>query len=642
LIFCIRCVDTFESIDVLVDNLDTMVKLFRIVYDVFSLGIRRRRRHAHYLTVYQSRVETLIKELQTVKNTTVFTVKKLVDETDHYQSLIDSYETQLKELNLSHVTTNSSLLTIKSQLNQRTSSWTEAKNKLTAKQVEFTKIKGELTQAKNEEHDHEAHAKILADLEEKSKKQLERLQALEAQGHLHLEEIKQKEIIERQQLEDISTDLNNRKGQVEEAKGILNIRSEELKKQEDVYNSHQNSYNQKQTDLRTTKTNLDKVTVIHTQKLTEYEQTNLRLKTIVTEKEQLKFQTTAQKQEHDELEKKALAYEDDLAVVTGAKRALAITYNETLTHVKEVHDKLVEVQTGITSKRNDLVTANTDHTKLFEELGELKAKYAKLNQSEHDHELHAAQLAEKVLKQGAELEALKAEEEKEKQEIESLKILLAELNEKITGSRSQLEFHEKEVTEKVGLHKTARDTHEVKHNKLEEIKAAHTKIKTVHLDAQSKHQQLQKKIAQLELKLAGLNKDDANTETKLQALAALEAEERTVIEKSLANISDFEAQVTAAKEELQSVYPKISEKEKEIIQHRETHTQVVTEYKTKIEEVSTKIVQHDSILGQLYSLVEHGKSILREAKKAISAKAKGGEHHHHVVVIEYSTSSSSD
>jgi len=40
--------------------------------------------------------------------------------------------------------------------------------------------------------------------------------------------------------------------------------------------------------------------------------------------------------------------------------------------------------------------------------------------------------------------------------------------------------------------------------------------------------------------------------------------------------------------------------------------------------------------------VDHGKSVLKEAKKAVSAKAKGGEHHHHVVVIEYSTSSSSD
>jgi chromosome segregation ATPase len=393
--------------------------------------------------------------------------------------------------------------------------------------------------------------------------------------------------------------------------------------------------------LKTAKTNLEKVSVTHTQKLSEYEQTNLRLKTIVTEKEQLKFQTTAQKQEHEELEKKALAYEDDLAVVTGAKRALAITYNETLTHVKEVHDKLVEVQTGITSKRNDLATANTDHTKLFKELGELKVKYAALNQSEHDHELHAAQLAEKVLKEAAELETLKAEEEKEKQEIENLKTLLAELNEKISGSKGQLESHKKEVEEKVGLHKVARDTHEVKHNKLTEIKSAHTKVKTTHLDAQSKHQQLQKKIAQLELKLAGLNKDDENTESKLQALAALEAEERAVIEKSLASISELEAQVNAAKEELQSVYVKITEKDNEIIQHRESHKTVVTEYKTKIEEVSTKISQHDSILGQLYSLVEHGKSILREAKKAVSAKAKGGEHHHHVVVIEYSTSSSS-
>jgi chromosome segregation ATPase len=270
----------------------------------------------------------------------------------------------------------------------------------------------------------------------------------------------------------------------------------------------------------------------------------------------------------------------------------------------------------------------------------LKAKFASLNQSEHDHELHAAQLAEKVIKEAAELETLKAEEEKERQEIENLKAVLAELNEKISGSKSQLESHQKEVSEKVGLHKVARDTHEVKHNKLTEVKSAHSKIKTTHLDAQSKHQALQKKIVQLELKLAGLNKDSENTDAKLQALAALEAEERAVIEKSLASIADYEAQVAAAKEELQSVYLKISEKENEIIQHRESHKTVVTEYKTKIEEVSTKIAQHDSILGQLYSLVDHGKSVLKGAKAALTGK--GGAHHHHVVVIEYSTSSSSD
>jgi len=247
---------------------------------------------------------------------------------------------------------------------------------------------------------------------------------------------------------------------------------------------------------------------------------------------------------------------------------------------------------------------------------------------------------EREAKERAELEAIKAVEEKERAEIEGLKAELVDLKAKIEISSNLVITHKSEVDEKLGLVKVARDTHETKQVKLGDTKQAHNKLKTTHLDAQSKHQALQKKIAQLELKLAGLNKDDTNTEAKFAALAAIEAEERKIIEKSLQDIIGLEGQINAARTELQGFYIKIAEKEKEIVQHQESHKAVVAGYKVKIEEISVQITTKQGILGQLSALVEHGKAKLKEVKAALSDKKKG--HHHHVAVIEYSTSSGDD
>jgi len=439
-------------------------------------------------------------------------------------------------------------------------------------------------------------------------------------------------------LDDVTTDFNNRKGQVEEAKGILVIRAEELVKQQGVYNSHQATYQQKETDLKIAKDRYSQVTQDHTQKTSEYQTASLKLKNIVSEKADLKLKTDSQKQEHDELEKKALNLEDDLAVVTGAKRALALTYNETLGHVQEVHDKLVKVQNDITTRNQDLATATSDQTKLFRELTELKARYASLSQSEHDHEAHAAQLAEKEAKEKQELEKLKAEEEKERAEIDALKVVLTELREKVETASKFVVSHREEVDQKVGLVKVARDTHETKHGKLIDTKQAHSKLKTTHLDAESKHQALQKKITQLELKLSALNKDDANTEVKLAALAALEAEERATIEKSKQSIVEMEGQVAAAKAELQDLFLQITVEDKRIIEHKETHKAVIAQYKEKIVGVTAEVSKKHGLLGQLQALVDHGKAKIKEVKHALIAKKSPG-HHHHVAVIEYSTSS---
>jgi len=248
-------------------------------------------------------------------------------------------------------------------------------------------------------------------------------------------------------------------------------------------------------------------------------------------------------------------------------------------------------------------------------------------------------LAEKEAKERAELELLKAAEEKERAEIDALKGVLIELKEKIEASANFVISHKAEVDEKLGLVKIARDTHEIKHVKLADTKQAHTKLKTTHLDAQSKHQALQKKITQLELKLAGLNKDDANTETKLAALAALEAEERATIEKSLQSIGELEGQVAAAKAELQDLFLKIAEKDRAIVEQKESHKAAIAGYKVKIDEVSAQISTKHGILGQLQALVDHGKAKIKEVKHALAAKKSG---HHHVAVIEYSTSSGDD
>jgi len=270
----------------------------------------------------------------------------------------------------------------------------------------------------------------------------------------------------------------------------------------------------------------------------------------------------------------------------------------------------------------------------------LKARHASLTQSEHNHEEAATQLAEKEAKERAELEQLKAEEAKERAEIDALRVVLIELKEKIEASANFVISHKAEVDQKVGLVKVARDTHETKHVKLADTKQAHTKLKTTHLDAQSKHQAIQKKITQLELKLAGLNKDDANTEVKLAALAALEAEERATIEKSLKSIAELEGQVAAAKAELQDLFIKIAEKDRNIVEHKETHKAVIAGYKVKIEEVSAQISTKQGFLGQLQALVDHGKAKIKEVKHALAAKKSG--QHHHVAVIEYSTPGSDD
>jgi len=317
---------------------------------------------------------------------------------------------------------------------------------------------------------------------------------------------------------------------------------------------------------------------------------------------------------------------------------LVVTYNETLVHVKEVHDKVVKVQNDIASKREDLVTANTDHTKLFRELNDLRAKHAALTQAENDTTAGAAQLAEKEAKEKAELEALKAEEEKEKAEIEALKVELAEVQAKIESVSTTVVTYKTDVDKLVEGVKVARDTHGVKQVKLSDSKVAHNKLKTYHVDALSKHQSLQKRIAQLELKVAHLNKEEGNTEAKLNALAALEAEEKNLIDKSQLDITELEGQVATSRGELQNIFQQISVKEKEIEDHKVSHKTVTAEYQTKIGGVVAQISSKDSILGQLKALIDHSKSMIKETLNIVAAKKAGTQHHHHTVVIEYSTS----
>jgi len=364
----------------------------------------------------------------------------------------------------------------------------------------------------------------------------------------------------------------------------------------------------------------------------------LKLKTIATEKEDLRHKNTLQQQEHDEVEKRTKTLEEELAVVTASKRALVVTYNETLVHVKEVNDKVVKVQNDIASKRNDLVTANTDHTKLFRELNDLRAKHAALTQAEHDHAAGAAQLAEKEAKEKAELEALRVEEEKERAEIEALKIELAEVQTRIESASSTLVTYKTDVDKLFDGVKVARDTHGGKVVKLSDSKVAHNKLKTYHSDALSKHQSLQKRIAQLEVKLAHLNKEEGNTEAKLNALAALEAEERTLIEKTQQDITELEGQVTTSRGELQNIQQQITLKEKEIEDHKVAHKVVVEEHKAKIGAVVAQISTKDSFLGQLKALIDHSKSVIRETLNIKAAKKAGTHDHHHTIVIEYSTS----
>jgi len=412
-----------------------------------------------------------------------------------------------------------------------------------------------------------------------------------------------------------------------------------LTKQQEEFNTHQTTYKQKETDLKTTKVKYDQTVLTHTQKTSEYDQASLKLKTIATEKEDLKHKTTLQQQEHDEVERKNKTLEEELAVVTASKRALVVTYNETIVHVKEVHDKVVKVQNDIASKRQDLANGNTDHTKLFRELNDLRARHAALTQAEHDHAAGAAQLAEKEAKEKAELEALKAEEEKEKAEIEALKVELAEVQAKIESVSTTVVTYKTEVDKFVEGVRVARDTHGVKQVKLSDSKVAHNKLKTYHVDALSKHQSLQKRIAQLELKVSHLNKEEGNTEAKLNALAALEAEERNLIDKSQQDITELEGQVATQRGELQNIQQQISVKEKEIEDHKVSHKTVTAEYQTKIGGVVAQISTKDSFLGQLKALIDHSKSVIKETLNIVAAKKAGThESHHHTIVIEYSTS----
>jgi len=384
---------------------------------------------------------------------------------------------------------------------------------------------------------------------------------------------------------------------------------------------------------------LDQVTTTHGQKTSEYEQANLKLKAIVTQKEDLKHKTTSQKQEYEEGQKKTQIFESELSTVTGAKRAIVVTYNETLVHVKEVNEKVVKLQNEIAAKRQDLALANTDHTKLFRELNDLRAKHAALTQAEHDHEAAAAKLAEKEAKEKIELDALKAVEEQERAELEALKAELAEVQEKIQKTSTYVTSYKTDVDKTVETVKIARDTHGTKQSKLTESKQAHSKLRTYHLDSMSKHQAIQKRIAQLELKIAHLNKEDATTETKLEAIAALEAEERAAIEKSAQDITELEGHVNASRAELQNILQQIAEKDKQIEEHVVSHKTATVEYQAKIGEVVALIPTKDSILSQLKALIDHSKAKIKETKKAITAKKAGThEHHHHTVVIEYSTS----
>jgi len=214
---------------------------------------------------------------------------------------------------------------------------------------------------------------------------------------------------------------------------------------------------------------------------------------------------------------------------------------------------------------------------------------------------------------------------------------LAEVQTRIESASAAVVSYKTDVDKLVDSVRVARDTHGVKQVKLSDSKVAHNKLKTYHVDALSKHQGLQKRIAQLELKVAHLNKEEGNTEEKLNALAALEAEERNLIDKSQVDITELEGQIGSARADLQNILQQITAKDKEIEEHKVSHKAVTAEHQAKIVEVVAQISSKDSFLSQLKCLIDTSKAKIKETLN-IKASKKAGTHHHHTVVVEYSTS----